>query len=215
MPETTPVPYLSLPPSLSLSLSLSISLSLSAGLSVSLNVADRGLLLPYCCCCSLSLTTCTKLVLKPNSDPLSPARTFFCKDISHFSLKIFFLSLHWFLNYFQPMLSVAIPAPAPILHPPGRLLSHLTPIYPCTSRLHLSPSSSSRSMQRRHPPSPSARRTLAPLHNLSSAAFSLSQPQPLPLSILRKKLIGEKVAQWYPYEIKKDDPLVMARQEHE
>ncbi|KAJ8641822.1 hypothetical protein MRB53_007440 [Persea americana] len=70
-------------------------------------------------------------------------------------------------------------------------------------------------MQRRHPPSPSARRTLAPLHNLSSAAFSLSQPQPLPLSILRKKLIGEKVAQWYPYEIKKDDPLVMARQEHE
>ncbi|KAE9605418.1 putative ribosomal protein S27/S33 [Lupinus albus] len=33
--------------------------------------------------------------------------------------------------------------------------------------------------------------------------------------ILRKKLIGEKVAQWYPYDIKKDDPLVMARQEQE
>ncbi|KAJ8630937.1 hypothetical protein MRB53_024260 [Persea americana] len=36
-----------------------------------------------------------------------------------------------------------------------------------------------------------------------------------PHKILRKKLIGEKVAQWYPYDIKKDDPLVMARQEHE
>ncbi|KAE9595534.1 hypothetical protein Lal_00030563 [Lupinus albus] len=33
--------------------------------------------------------------------------------------------------------------------------------------------------------------------------------------LLRKKLIGEKVAQWYPYDIKKDDPLVMARQEQE
>lgn len=33
--------------------------------------------------------------------------------------------------------------------------------------------------------------------------------------ILRKKLIGEKVAQWYPHDIKKDDPLVMARQEQE
>uniref|UniRef100_A0A5B7A9N6 Small ribosomal subunit protein mS33 n=2 Tax=Davidia involucrata TaxID=16924 RepID=A0A5B7A9N6_DAVIN len=33
--------------------------------------------------------------------------------------------------------------------------------------------------------------------------------------VLRKKLIGEKVAQWYPYDIKKDDPLVMARQEQE
>ncbi|XP_059626773.1 small ribosomal subunit protein mS33-like [Cornus florida] len=33
--------------------------------------------------------------------------------------------------------------------------------------------------------------------------------------ILRKKLIGEKVAQWYPYDIKKDDPLVMAQEEQE
>lgn len=33
--------------------------------------------------------------------------------------------------------------------------------------------------------------------------------------ILRKKLIGEKVAQWYPHDIMKDDPLVMARQEQE
>ncbi|KAI3440290.1 uncharacterized protein J3R85_003925 [Psidium guajava] len=36
-----------------------------------------------------------------------------------------------------------------------------------------------------------------------------------PHKLLRKKLIGEKVAQWYPYDIKKDDPLVMARQEQE
>lgn len=33
--------------------------------------------------------------------------------------------------------------------------------------------------------------------------------------LLRKKLIGDKVSQWYPYDIKKDDPLVMARQEQE
>ena len=33
--------------------------------------------------------------------------------------------------------------------------------------------------------------------------------------ILRKKLIGDKVAEWYPHDIKKDDPLVMARKEHE
>ncbi|XXG68217.1 hypothetical protein AAC387_Pa06g1355 [Persea americana] len=46
---------------LSPSLSLSISLSLSAGLSASLNAADRGLLLPYRRCCSLSLTTSTKV----------------------------------------------------------------------------------------------------------------------------------------------------------
>ncbi|KAI4328777.1 hypothetical protein L6164_021107 [Bauhinia variegata] len=32
--------------------------------------------------------------------------------------------------------------------------------------------------------------------------------------ILRKKLIGEKVAAWYPYDIKKDDPLVMAEEEN-
>ncbi|XP_044501971.1 28S ribosomal protein S33, mitochondrial-like [Mangifera indica] len=36
-----------------------------------------------------------------------------------------------------------------------------------------------------------------------------------PHKLLRKKLIGEKVSQWYPYDIKKDDPLVMARQEQE
>ncbi|PON85682.1 Ribosomal protein [Trema orientale] len=33
--------------------------------------------------------------------------------------------------------------------------------------------------------------------------------------ILRKKLIGEKVSQWYPHDIMKDDPLVMARKEQE
>ncbi|OIT38452.1 small ribosomal subunit protein mS33 [Nicotiana tabacum] len=33
--------------------------------------------------------------------------------------------------------------------------------------------------------------------------------------VLRKKLIGEKVSQWYPHDIMKDDPLVMARQEQE
>ncbi|KAM1004220.1 hypothetical protein ACFX13_004496 [Malus domestica] len=33
--------------------------------------------------------------------------------------------------------------------------------------------------------------------------------------ILRKKLIGEKVAQWYPYDIKKDDRRIMAMEEQE
>ncbi|XP_020233173.1 28S ribosomal protein S33, mitochondrial [Cajanus cajan] len=33
--------------------------------------------------------------------------------------------------------------------------------------------------------------------------------------VLRMKLFGEKVAQWYPHDIKKDDPLVMAREEQE
>ncbi|GAB2213944.1 hypothetical protein Droror1_Dr00018271 [Drosera rotundifolia] len=33
--------------------------------------------------------------------------------------------------------------------------------------------------------------------------------------LLRKKLIGDKIAQWYPYDIKQDDPLVMARLEQE
>ncbi|XP_026438822.1 28S ribosomal protein S33, mitochondrial-like [Papaver somniferum] len=37
--------------------------------------------------------------------------------------------------------------------------------------------------------------------------------QPSGIKILRKKLIGEKVAAWYPYDIKRDDPLVMAREE--
>lgn len=36
-----------------------------------------------------------------------------------------------------------------------------------------------------------------------------------PHKLLRKKLIGEKVASWYPYDIKKDDPLVMAREQQE
>ncbi|XP_050210865.1 uncharacterized protein LOC126661120 [Mercurialis annua] len=36
-----------------------------------------------------------------------------------------------------------------------------------------------------------------------------------PHKILRKKLIGEKVAQWYPHDIKRDDPLVMARLEQQ
>ncbi|KAG8389122.1 hypothetical protein BUALT_Bualt02G0196400 [Buddleja alternifolia] len=37
-----------------------------------------------------------------------------------------------------------------------------------------------------------------------------------PHKILRKKLIGEKVAAWYPnYDVNKDDPLVMARKEQE
>ncbi|GAV91170.1 MRP-S33 domain-containing protein [Cephalotus follicularis] len=39
--------------------------------------------------------------------------------------------------------------------------------------------------------------------------------QKSPHKILRKKLIGEKVASWYPYDIKKDDPLVVAREEQE
>ncbi|KAE8718717.1 MATE efflux family protein [Hibiscus syriacus] len=33
--------------------------------------------------------------------------------------------------------------------------------------------------------------------------------------ILRKKLIGDKVAEWYPYDIKNDDPRVMDRAEEE
>ncbi|KAL6840925.1 hypothetical protein ACP4OV_029185 [Aristida adscensionis] len=33
--------------------------------------------------------------------------------------------------------------------------------------------------------------------------------------LLRKKLVGEYVAQWYPYDIKHDDPLVMAREEED
>ncbi|CAA7405491.1 unnamed protein product [Spirodela intermedia] len=36
-----------------------------------------------------------------------------------------------------------------------------------------------------------------------------------PNKILRKKLIGDQVAEWYPYDIKFDDPLVMAREEKE
>lgn len=33
--------------------------------------------------------------------------------------------------------------------------------------------------------------------------------------LLRKKLVGEQLAQWYPYDIKRDDPIVMAREEKE
>ncbi|KAL7113239.1 hypothetical protein ACP275_04G049700 [Erythranthe tilingii] len=36
-----------------------------------------------------------------------------------------------------------------------------------------------------------------------------------PHKILRKKLIGDKVAAWYPYDINKDDPLILARKEQE
>lgn len=39
--------------------------------------------------------------------------------------------------------------------------------------------------------------------------------QKSPQKILRKKLIGEKVAQWYPHDIRHDDPLVMAQKEQE
>lgn len=39
--------------------------------------------------------------------------------------------------------------------------------------------------------------------------------QKSPHKILRKKLIGEKVAQWYPRDIRHDDPLVMAQKEQE
>ncbi|CAL9761488.1 unnamed protein product, partial [Musa acuminata subsp. burmannicoides] len=34
-----------------------------------------------------------------------------------------------------------------------------------------------------------------------------------PESFEEAKLIGDKVAQWYPYDIKNDDPLVLAREE--
>ncbi|XP_021730629.1 uncharacterized protein LOC110697567 [Chenopodium quinoa] len=33
--------------------------------------------------------------------------------------------------------------------------------------------------------------------------------------VLRKKLIGDKVTEWYPYDVKHDDPLIMARQQQE
>ncbi|KAL2943273.1 Outer capsid protein VP4 [Bienertia sinuspersici] len=33
--------------------------------------------------------------------------------------------------------------------------------------------------------------------------------------VLRKKLIGDKVAEWYPHDIKHDDPTVMALQQQE
>ncbi|CAA0407575.1 unnamed protein product [Arabidopsis thaliana] len=36
-----------------------------------------------------------------------------------------------------------------------------------------------------------------------------------PHKILRKKLIGDKVAEWYPYDIKNEDPNVLAREEKE
>lgn len=36
-----------------------------------------------------------------------------------------------------------------------------------------------------------------------------------PHKLLRKKLIGEKIASWYPYDIKQDDPLVMAQEQQE
>lgn len=33
--------------------------------------------------------------------------------------------------------------------------------------------------------------------------------------ILRKKLIGQNVSQWYPHDIKRDDPRIMAQKEQE
>ncbi|XP_047334887.1 uncharacterized protein LOC124938490 [Impatiens glandulifera] len=36
-----------------------------------------------------------------------------------------------------------------------------------------------------------------------------------PHKILRKKLFGEKIAQWYPHDIRTDDPLYMAQQQQE
>jgi hypothetical protein len=30
--------------------------------------------------------------------------------------------------------------------------------------------------------------------------------------LMRKKLVGDQVAQWYPYDIKRDDPLIMAHE---
>ncbi|CAN1828572.1 Mitochondrial 37S ribosomal protein S27 [Linum perenne] len=36
-----------------------------------------------------------------------------------------------------------------------------------------------------------------------------------PHKLLRKKLIGEKVSQWYPHDITKDDPLIMAAKQQE
>ncbi|XP_074332310.1 small ribosomal subunit protein mS33 [Apium graveolens] len=36
-----------------------------------------------------------------------------------------------------------------------------------------------------------------------------------PHKLLRKKLIGDKIASWYPYDIKQDDPLVVAREQQE
>ncbi|CAL1361473.1 unnamed protein product [Linum trigynum] len=36
-----------------------------------------------------------------------------------------------------------------------------------------------------------------------------------PHKLLRKKLIGDKVSQWYPHDVTKDDPLVMAAREQE
>lgn len=33
--------------------------------------------------------------------------------------------------------------------------------------------------------------------------------------VLRKKLIGDKVSEWYPYDIKHDDPQIMLSQEQE
>ncbi|CDY29108.1 BnaC09g18340D [Brassica napus] len=34
-----------------------------------------------------------------------------------------------------------------------------------------------------------------------------------PHKILRKKLFGDKVAEWYPYDITNEDPNVLAREE--
>jgi small subunit ribosomal protein S33 len=63
--------------------------------------------------------------------------------------------------------------------------------------------------------------TLAIGEGLSSARASIFGHQLNPTGkksahkILRMKMFGEKVAQWYPHDINKDDPLVMARQQQE
>lgn len=36
-----------------------------------------------------------------------------------------------------------------------------------------------------------------------------------PHKLLRKKLIGEKIASWYPPDLKQDDPLLVKRKEQE
>lgn len=36
-----------------------------------------------------------------------------------------------------------------------------------------------------------------------------------PHKILRKKLIGDKVSQWHPQDMKRDDPVIVARMEKE
>ncbi|KAL0748558.1 hypothetical protein Bca101_030560 [Brassica carinata] len=41
----------------------------------------------------------------------------------------------------------------------------------------------------------------------------MASGQRSPHKILRKKLFGDKVAEWYPYDITNEDPNVLAREE--